>query len=688
MDELHDAIQDAQYIGAVTNSQRGPSAAFYNPSRNELTQFMKIQKQQHRSCKKLNFLIEVTKFRLLQTAEQRAVKGREIWDLFIGNATTEGDSNTTPRQHGFTIWSPDRRRDAGRLVSPPSSLSTSAETDYLSTCTVLHSPPVSRPCSSQTSVGFLDDLSVASKTTNGIVFWRKNESSVTRENARSMFSVVATDAHALGVGGEVVHRLSAVFKCKQSVLEPDVDRRDLLDCVRDVSLPACPTASTVSLSEPNDLGLKNSMENLAFKTRSHKRLNVDFSVFAVTLFDELEACVLCSLEQYDLNAFRASAFYTRLITFLFVQKRRVSKDDFSLLRVLGRGGFGMVNGCIKRTSASLYAMKVMNKKMIKKRHAEKMCLAERKILTMISSPFVVCLKYSFQTPEELFLVLDLRTGGDLSFHLNRARFSETQVRFWAAQILLGIQHLHEKNIVYRDLKPENILLDEKGNCSLSDLGLAVEKTATLTGRCGTRGYWAPEMLLRDEDGNRLVYNQMVDWWSYGCLVYELLYGKCPFRTSKAKALHEDKQQAYDKATLELIPSYDSRYFSADAVDLIQQLLVRDPNQRLGAKGAEEIKSMRFFSSIDWPQMELMQVPPPFVPNNEINAASQSDIGSFDISAVKGIKLSEQEQAAYSDWDYVCHETFQREAVEYLVWEAKNGPCTIGIHNHDSCCLIL
>lgn len=97
--------------------------------------------------------------------------------------------------------------------------------------------------------------------------------------------------------------------------------------------------------------------------------------------------------------------------------------------------------------------------------------------------------------------------------------------------------------------------------------------------------------------------------------------------------------------------------------------------------------MRFFSSIDWAQMEMMQVPPPFVPDNEINAASQADIGSFDIAVVKGIKLSEQEQAAYSGWDYVCPETFQREAVEYLVWEVKHGPCTIGANNN-SCCSIL
>ncbi|KAG7389873.1 G protein-coupled receptor kinase 4 [Phytophthora pseudosyringae] len=602
MDELHDAIQDAQYIGAVTNSQRGPSAAFYNPSTNELTQFVDRQEralgsdwlglenlldmplgfyfirrfceaEQHGS-RKLDFLVEVTKYRTLQTPEQRAIKAREIWDLFFGSATPGGDSSTTPRGGGVTVWSPAMRGDS-RLhqtppISPATAPSTSPGTEYstsaagpgtatTATGTNLHSPPVGRPSPTRMSLGCLEELNVASMTTNGIVFWRKNESSVTRADVRSIFNNVSTEATPLGVGGDVVQRLSAVFKRRQpQPAAGESDRGDSMNCVRDGSpttaASSTATCSTVSTSELNDLGMETRAESLGSKPRSEKRLSLDSKICALTLFDELEACVLCSLEQYHLKDFRSSAFHKRLIAFLFLQKRRVSEEDFTVLRVLGRGGFGMVNGCIKR-------------------------------------------------------------------------------------------------------------------------------------RCGTRGYWAPEMLLRDESGNRLVYNHTVDWWSYGCLVYELLYGKCPFRTSKAKALHEDKQQAYDKATLELTPAYDPKYFSADAAELIQHLLIRDPTKRLGAKGAEEVKRMRFFSSIDWAQMEQMQVSPPFVPDNEINAASQADIGSFDISVVKGIKLSEQEQAAYSGWDYVCPETFQREAVEYLVWEVKHGPCTIGANNN-SCCSIL
>ncbi|RHY29206.1 hypothetical protein DYB25_013367 [Aphanomyces astaci] len=243
-------------------------------------------------------------------------------------------------------------------------------------------------------------------------------------------------------------------------------------------------------------------------------------------------------------------------------------------------------------------MKAMNKRIIKKKHAEKLCLAERAILTMLSSPFVVCLKYAFQTKEDLF--------------------TEEQVMYWSAQILLGLQHLHEKNIVY------------------------------------------------------------------GCVVYEMLYGKCPFRTSKAKALHADKQKAYDMATLELTPSYDAKYFSPEAADLLQKLLVRDPTKRLGARGADEVKKMKFFENVDWVEMENLAVPPPFVPERDINAASQADIGFFDPSVIQGVKLSDTDQDMYKDWLFCSATAFQHEIVEFMEWEVKQGPITLVTHTNTCC----
>lgn len=617
MDELHDAIQDAQYIGAVTNAHRGPSAAFYTPTSTEVSQFVDRQERtlgtdwlalenvlnlplgfyfMRRFCdaeqhggKKLDFLVSLTRFRALVAPEQRVAKALEIWDTFFSDTPSTPSPSCTPASgvgsSSAGVATPTAA-DGSLPVSSPSmaSLGSPAPTSLSSSINGLSlpgSPETNQPAAvvnpRQPLAG--SDLNAASFTANEIVFWRKGESSVRMSDVQSIYRASISDMSPIGVGGDVVRRLAIQLRRKPPAFSLMTRASTATTTAMSITSSFRSSGRNQSLSvaaaEAASSGAGNRLSASSSRNSDAKSLSstASFSELRTIpsmIFDEIEACVLCSLEQMHLKDFRASVFYRRLVSFLCLQTRRISEDDFTVLRILGRGGFGMVNGCIKRTSASLYAMKVMNKKMIKKKHAEKLCVAERKILAMISSPFVVCLKYAFQTPEELFLVLDLKTGGDLSFHLNRSRFTEPQVRFWAAQILLGLQHLHEKNVVYRDLKPENILLDEKGNCSISDLGLAVEITPTLSGRCGTRGYWAPEMLLRDENGQRMAYNHTVDWWSYGCLVYELLYGKCPFRTSKAKALHEDKQQAYDKATLELTPTYDPKYFSPEAADLIQR----------------------------------------------------------------------------------------------------------------------
>ncbi|KAF0696390.1 Aste57867_12856 [Aphanomyces stellatus] len=626
MDELQDAIQDAQYIGAMADPRPRPTVPFYQPSPQELTEFTDKYAAHHwptlesylsqplgfylfrRYCEaeahdveKLLFLQDVYAYRKIPQHNRRVLKAKTIFATYCNSSHQVSSRASTTASLTTTTT-------AGDPATPSSVAADTAATN-------MNGTPRTHP--------------MAAKNPGETNYVWKRESDMTMAMARELYCTFKSEASLLGVKGDIIEEVG-----KQ------------LD---DVNLDA---ASPVLLR----------------------------------LFDELEACVLSALESIHMEGFKASLFFKRLMHFLLLQQREIGEDDFSLLRVLGRGGFGMVNGAIKRSTGKLYAMKAMNKRIIKKKHAEKLCLAERAILTMLSSPFVVCLKYAFQTKEDLFLVLDLRTGGDLSFHLNRGRFTEEQVMFWSAQILLGLQHLHEKNIVYRDLKPENILLDDKGNCSISDLGLAVEVTPNLCGRCGTRGYWAPEMLLRDEAGNRLSYNQAVDWWSYGCVVYEMLYGKCPFRTSKAKALHADKQKAYDMATLELTPSYDPKYFTPEATDMLQRLLIRDPAQRLGARGADEVKKMKFFETIDWVQMENMAVPPPFVPERDINAASQADIGFFDPSVIQGVKLSDSDQDMYKDWHFCSATAFQSEIVEFMEWEVKQGPITLVTHSN-SCCSV-
>ncbi len=142
-------------------------------------------------------------------------------------------------------------------------------------------------------------------------------------------------------------------------------------------------------------------------------------------------------------------------------------------------------------------------------------------------PFIVTLRYAFQTPDKLYMVFDFVNGGELFFHLNQEdMFKEDRAKFYSAEILLALQFLHSKNIIYRDLKPENILIDYEGHIKLTDFGLAKElkdeihkqnKTKTTT-FCGTPEYLAPEIIRGEK------YDESVDYWSLGILLYEMITG--------------------------------------------------------------------------------------------------------------------------------------------------------------------
>lgn len=179
-------------------------------------------------------------------------------------------------------------------------------------------------------------------------------------------------------------------------------------------------------------------------------------------------------------------------------------------------------------------MKVMNKRRIKMKKSEQLALNERAALAAVESPFVVNLKYSFHSKDDVFLILDLMTGGDLGYHLHqKGRFPKKECLYYAARIMLGLQALHDHRFVYRDLKPENCLLADDGRVRITDLGLATKITPNLHGAAGTRGYWAPEMLRRDKRGKRMPYGHTVDWFSFGCCLAEFISGQNPFRSEAA-----------------------------------------------------------------------------------------------------------------------------------------------------------
>jgi serine/threonine protein kinase len=247
-------------------------------------------------------------------------------------------------------------------------------------------------------------------------------------------------------------------------------------------------------------------------------------------------------------------------------------------------------------------------------------------------------------------------GGDLKFHLlQEGKFSEKRGRFYAAEILLGLEHIHSCNVIYRDIKLENVLLDHNGHCRITDLGLAVVTKTKIKGYAGTPGYTAPEMIK-----GRL-YGPCADIFSLGVLIYRMLMAEKPFPGKVDRDL--------DKAVRDKKPNFPPEVFSKDAKSLLEGMLTKKPEQRLGCdakRGIQDIKDHKFFSSIDWGLLEAGYLEPPFLPDQlNVNAASLKDIGAFDRNKYRNIKLNDKFRQQCQGFEYVSKSALQAEMVEVL-----------------------
>jgi len=286
-----------------------------------------------------------------------------------------------------------------------------------------------------------------------------------------------------------------------------------------------------------------------------------------------------------------------------VQKKTISLEDFALLRVVGKGSFGKVLQVRKKNTTEIYAMKILKKEHIYKRNQVEHTKTERRVLERITHPFIINLHFACQTDKKLYLVLEYCPGGELFFHLGRARrFTEQRARFYAAEILLAIEYLHNLDIIYRDLKPENILLDSEGHVKLTDFGLSKEHISDNKGAnsfCGTPEYLAPEILKRSGHG------KAADWWSLGALLYEMLTGMPPFYS-------RDRDRLFEK-----ILHQDIRYppfFSPNSKLILSQLMERNLARRLGTVGGgQEVKNHVFWEDLNWEMLVSRQIEPPFRP---------------------------------------------------------------------------
>uniref|UniRef100_A0AAQ5XHA3 Protein kinase C n=1 Tax=Amphiprion ocellaris TaxID=80972 RepID=A0AAQ5XHA3_AMPOC len=303
-----------------------------------------------------------------------------------------------------------------------------------------------------------------------------------------------------------------------------------------------------------------------------------------------------------------------------------------------------------KKSGKLYAIKALKKGDIVTRDEVDSLMCEKKIFEVINGtrhPFLVNLYGCFQTADHVCFVMAYSPGGDLMTHIHTSIFTEKQTQFYSSCVLLGLEFLHQNKIVYRDLKLDNLLMDADGFVRIADFGLCKEgmghgdRTSTF---CGTPEFLAPEVLI---DNN---YTRSVDWWGLGVLIYEMLVGESPFPG-------DDEEEVFDS-----IVNDDVRYprfLSPESVSLIQKLLQKNPEMRLGAgeEDALEIKRHKFFQGIDWDALLAKKLKPPFLP---VIRAPQ-DVSNFDkeFTRLKPVLtlprtpciLTAEQQEIFADFDF-------------------------------------
>lgn len=293
----------------------------------------------------------------------------------------------------------------------------------------------------------------------------------------------------------------------------------------------------------------------------------------------------------------------------------ISISDFDLIKVIGRGSIGKVFLARKIDTQKLYAIKVLRKELVKLNMKEYV-KTERYILKEIQHPFISRLRFSFQTKDKLYLVTDYCSGGEVFHHMSKSGFSYELTRFYCAELVLALEHLHHLNVAYRDLKPENILLKNSGHICVTDFGLSKLNVFSNQGAStivGSPEYLAPEVYSMQK------YGHVVDWWSLGVLMFEMLTGFHPFLDANHDLMV--KRIMTPGIIQDLFPAN----MTEDARDLIDRLLTFEPTNRLGAHGADDIKTHSFFTNISWGLLFLQEVQPPWKPI----ILNELDVGNFD-----------------------------------------------------------
>uniref|UniRef100_A0A668RUH8 G protein-coupled receptor kinase n=1 Tax=Oreochromis aureus TaxID=47969 RepID=A0A668RUH8_OREAU len=398
------------------------------------------------------------------------------------------------------------------------------------------------------------------------------------------------------------------------------------------------------------------------------------SNFDEVILDHLREATREFLKGRPFSEYLKSQFFYRFLQWKEYERQTITDKYFYEFRTLGKGGFGEVCAVQVKHTGQMYACKKLDKRRLKKKGGERMALVEKQILEKVNSLFIVNLAYAYNSRHHLCLVMDLMTGGDLRFHiydLGKRGIRMERVVYYTAQITSGLLHLHNMGIVYRDMKPENVLLDGKGQCRLSDLGLAVElskgKMICQKVSAGTTGYMAPEVLKQE------YYRYSVDWWSLGCSIYEMVAARLPFRDFREKVQNDE----VTRRTLEDECKFEHKSFDAPTKDIISRFLKKRVARRFGYDSeCDDPRSHEFFNSINFHRLEAGLLEAPWVPKPDVVYAKDADEFK-DSSDIKDVKFDTKDEKFFREFSTgAVSVQWQKEMIDSGVFDELNSTTVI------------
>ena len=346
----------------------------------------------------------------------------------------------------------------------------------------------------------------------------------------------------------------------------------------------------------------------------------------------------------------------------------LNRNMFEFIFVIGKGGFGKVWRVKQKKTKELYALKEMSKTKIIDKKSEKSINGEREFLSYLHHPFIVNMHYAFQDNDNLYLVMDLLTGGDLRYHCSRYRaFSEEQTRFFLACIIHSLSYIHKNKVIHRDIKPENLVLDDKGYVHITDFGVAkINMPDNSSETSGTPGYMCPEVM------NGKNHSFPADYFSIGVIGYEFMMGRRPYRGRGRK---EIKQQMISyQAKIE--ENEIKEGWSSECVDFINQLLQRKVKKRLGSSnGIKELKEHDWMKYYPWKELSSKSLPAPFIPEKMDNfdkkyCESIDEISDETLARYDDIMLCTHYNTAFDDFYFNKNEVNRNSDSKYDYEESE------------------